>query len=98
MIIQTPSSSHLTHFAALESSSPKDDQQDLYRVKQIPEPYPYTNQQVSSFKHAELILSGVEDEQESIDDYDYLKQPLTPATDHDSEHFYRMVHDSRQLK
>lgn len=46
-------------------------------MKQVPEPYPYTNQPVSSFKHAELILSAEDRtddfDEESIDDYDYLK-------------------------
>lgn len=60
MIIQTPSSSLTTHFAALQSSSPREDpdQDLLYEMKQVPEPYPYTNQPVSSFKHGELVLSA----------------------------------------
>jgi hypothetical protein len=78
-------------------------------MKQVPEPYPYTNQPVSSFKHGELVLSGADphtdgdDDGESIDDYDYLKHqtPLTPATDQDSDkllEFYRNIEDSKVSK
>ncbi len=94
-MIQTPDS----QFAALQSS-PQECTLDNYRCKQMPEPYPYTNQpNVSSLhKHGELVLSTALKDEESIDDYEYLKQPFTPATEGDSEQlleFYRNIQDSQ---